>query len=125
MRTLDRNKKTFYYSLSNGSAEITEDGLKTGRYETTYAPFKRFKGNISPEKGNIVSKQYGLSCSYGRTIVTDDMNCPIQINSLLWIGVVPQIDNTVPMRTKTPHNYIVERISKSLNQITIQVKRVE
>ena len=61
----------------------------------------------------------GLNDSARRRMVTDDMNCPIAIDSILWIGIEPDENGTVA------HNYVVASApQKSLNHIVYIVEAV-
>ena len=115
MRTLERNKSTFYYALYNGKTELVdENGCKTGEYGVSYSTPVKMRANISPSKGKVYLEQYGLAGNYTRVILTDDVNCPISEDSILWI------DRPIT----EPHNYVVECIGKSLNSVAIAIRDV-
>ena len=53
-------------------------------------------------------------------IVTDDLSCPIDENTVLFIDKEPEYDdNGNPL-----YDYIVKRVAKSLNSISYAVSKV-
>lgn len=123
MRCMDRNKTPFYYALYDTKTEIEDDyGNKTGQYELSYGNPIRCKANISAAMGETQSRQFGDSVSYDKVFVLDDPHTAIDEFSILWIDTVPQInaDGT----TDTPHDYIVKKVARSLNSVSIAVSKV-
>lgn len=117
MRTLERNKTTLYHAEYVSEAETTRNGLKTGHYESTYTTPVKERMNISPARGSAVSEEFGINTDYTKTAVTSNMNCTMDENSIVWIGVEPSstVDN---------HNYVVVRKAQSLNSITYALREV-
>ena len=62
------------------------------------------------------TEQFGNLENYDKVIVTSDMSCPIDEDTVLWI------DET---DTSQPYDYIVKRVSRSKNGISIAVAKVE
>lgn len=123
MRCMDRNKIPFYYALYDTKVEIEDDyGNKTGQYELSYGNPIRCKANISAAMGETQSRQFGDSISYDKVFVLDEPNTAIDEYSVLWIDTAPQIkaDGT----TDTPHDYIVKKVARSLNSVSIAVSKV-
>lgn len=116
MHTLARNKKTIYYATLTGKTELTDEyGNRTGQYQLTYSEPQAAAMNIRWDDGAVRLEGYGLNSSARRRMVTDDMNCPIDIGTILWIGV----------ETSGPHNYVVASApEKSLNHIVYIVEEV-
>lgn len=115
MRTLIRNKKPFYYALYEGVTEVIRNGLHTGEYAITYSEPIACSGNISAGNGNSVSELYGLSNSdYDKLIVLDEVDIPIDETTVLWVD----------MATTESYDYIVKRVARSLNSVTIAIKKV-
>lgn len=117
MRLLKRNKQQIYYALYEGKEPIKDeyDNL-TGEYGIKYSDPVPLKLNISPARGESSIAQFGQMEDYDRVLITDDMNCPIDENSILWI------EN---LNTNEPHDYIVKRVARSLNNISYAVKKVK
>ena len=116
MKVAFRNRKKFYYALYLDKVEIIDDkGFKTGEWETGYSSPILAKANISPATGNSNTEQFGNLENYDKVIVTDDMSIPIDENSILWVD---QLD------TEQEHDYIVKRVAKSLNVVSIAIAKV-
>lgn len=116
MRTLNRNKKTIYYAQYAGKTPIVDsNGLKTGEYTISYGDPVAINVNVSANRGAADVGMIGINENYVRSIVTDDMDCPINEETVLWIDQ--------PL-TK-PHNYVVTLVAKSINSITYAVKKVK
>lgn len=118
MRDLDRNKQTIYYAEYTGNSEITDtEGYRTGEYAKTYGTPQTLFCNVSAARGNAESEIFGTDTQYSKVIITDDMSCPIDEHSILWIG-------TVPTANTDPYNYIVKGVAKSFNHITYAIAEV-
>ena len=116
MKALARNKQTLWYALYTGKTAVYDaDGLFTGEYEEGYSTPVEAKMNISPANGRAALEAFGIATNYDKVLVTDDMNCPIAEDTVLWIGIDA---------TNNPHNYVVNRVAKSLNSITYGVTEV-
>ena len=118
MRTQVVNRTPFWYALYSESVPaVDDDGFYTGEDTISYGePVKYTKGNISPAKGYAQIEQFGNLESYDKVIVTCDMDCPIDENSILWIDRSPE---------NSPHDYIVKRVAKSKNVIAYAVSQVK
>lgn len=118
MRTQNLNRTPFFYALYVGKTDLRdEDGNLTGEKGPEYSkPVLYKKANISPATGNSSTQQFGQMEDYDHVIVTADMSCPISETSILWI------DET---DTTKPHDYIVKRIAKSKNGISIAIAKVK
>jgi hypothetical protein len=114
MLSLTQNKQTIYYALYENRTDIIKDGLKTGSKEKTYSDPVAFRCNVSPARGVADEEQFGINTDYDRTIVTTVMDCPIQEDSILWVGIP----------TTEAHNYRVIRKAVSLNSIVYAIKEV-
>lgn len=121
MRTLDRNKRLFYYALYEGKTPIVDDkGYDTGDFDVVYSAPIACRANISPARGTADVEQFGIATNYTHTIVTDDTSIPIDTHSILWIGVDPTVGFA-----EVPHNYVVVQVARSLNSVTIAVREVD
>jgi len=124
MRTLDRNKRTFYYATYVGKTElIDKDGNHTAEYAVTYSAWKPCKANISPAKGNSVAELFGNDVNYDRVIVMDDPNLEIDENTVLAIDIAP---NERKQTTDVPiFDYVVTRVARSINFVSYAVAKVK
>lgn len=124
MRTLDYNKRTFYYCLFDEKAKIVDaDGNFTGDYTSGYAEAVVCKGNISAAAGNADIEQFGTGIEYDKIIVLEGTNWAIDEHTVLFIDVEPSYEDE--QHTQPLYNYIVSRVAKSLNHTTLAIKRVE
>lgn len=120
MKALSRNKQTLYYALYSTKTEVYDsDGSFTGEYTLTYSTPVEVRMNISPANGHTALEQFGIATNYDKVLVTDDMTCPIAEDTVLWIGIEPTVNGAT-----NPHNFIVNRVAKSLNSIVYGVTEV-
>lgn len=144
MRGLKRNKRAFSYALLAGKVPLKDDnGYYTGESVLTYERAVTPKANISPASGSATVELFGTVQDYDRVIIIDDMNCPIDENSILWIDkavVHPTpFDPVLPDDELTPddalyptgisyayenYNYVVKHVAKGLYSIAYAVSKV-
>jgi len=124
MRCMVRNKSKFCYASYIGETEIIDEyGNATGEYKISYSnPIECF-GNVSAAQGEMQSRQFGESESYDKVIVLDDMSATINEHSILWVDTLPYPNDDGS--TDTPHDYIVKRVAKSLNGVSIAIQKVK
>lgn len=120
MKALERNKQTIYYSNYEGMTDLVdENGLFTGDSEITYTEPTKARVNVSASRGEAYIDLFGTDLNYTNTIVTDK-DLGIDEHSILWVGKEAYQDSQ-----KTPHNYIVVSVAKSLNSIVYAVRKVD
>ena len=123
MRCMARNKTKFYFASYTGETEIVDEyGNRTGEYEISYSNPNECFGNVSAAQGEMQSRQFGESVSYDKVIVLDDKNTPIDEYAILWVDTLPHLNEDGT--TDTPHDYIVKRVARSLNGVSIAIQRV-
>ena len=119
---MTRNKATFYYALHTGQTEIVDEyGNATGQYYVTYGTPTKALGNVSAAQGEMQTQQFGESESYDKVIVLDDVNTPIDEYSILWVDTLPVLTEDT---TETPHDYVVKKVARSLNSVSIAISKV-
>ena len=133
----------FWYCLYDYKREIIDEfGNSTGQYILCYSEPVKMMANISPATGMSNTEQFGNLENYDKVIVTDWINCPIDENSVLFIDKEPEFgesvtidyqesttlfgdDTATPVTVQVPlPDYIVRRVAKSLNSISIAVQKV-
>lgn len=121
MKTMERNKVPFWYLLYDKKEPVIDEyGNETGDYRVVYKEAVQRKENISAATGSAQVEQFGNFISYDKVIVTDDLSCPIDENSVLFIDKEPEYDpDGNPL-----YDYIVKRVAKSLNSISYAVSKV-
>lgn len=132
MRTLKRNKTPIWYAMYLGEEELKDsDGNYTGERVAQYSEPVMMMANVSPATGQSYAETFGYLKDYDRVIATDWMECPIDENTVLWYDNEPTetpVENGYPgetTRSSKGFNYIVRRVSKSLNSISIAISRVD
>lgn len=123
MRTMTRNKQVLYYARYVDKIAIKDDnGRSTGEYELRYSKPIKMCENISAAQGEIQSRQFGENVSYDKVIVFDNVNTPVDEYCILWVDTLPILadDGT----TNTPHDYIVKKVARSLNGISVAISKV-
>lgn len=123
MRDLLINTTPVWYALLESKTELTDEyGNKTGQYELHYSEPVRTLMNIRWNTGEVQLEGYGINDGGRRKIVTDDMSCPITVDSILWIGRTPDSDGE---DGAVKHNYVcTASVEKSINQIAYIVQEV-
>lgn len=126
MRILQRSAQPIWYRLYTGIEPYTvtdEWGnlVETGESSIGYADPVEFRASVSPASGVSNVEQFGDLDNYDHVIVTDDMACPIDEHSLIYIDSVPTLSNGL----WSPHNYVVRRVAKSVNVVSIAVRKVD
>ena len=117
MRTLQRNKRDVWYSLYLGETEMTDaDGNYTGETAISYAEPVKIRANVSPATGQSNMEMFGNLTDYDRVIVTDEVDIPVDENSVIWIDMTPEDGE---------YNYVVRRVARSFNSVSIAVRKVD
>ena len=144
MITMKRNRSQLYYCTIRKDDDgkvmtrkvVDENGNYTGESIVLYNDPVRMHANVSWATGQSNIEQFGNLENYDKVIVTDDLDCPIDENSVLFIDKEPEYKDaeynevtaiTVTGATvKVPvYDYIVRRVAKSLNSISIAVRKVK
>lgn len=116
MRGLRRNQKTLWYALYEGQTEIVDfNGNRTGEYTPSYSTPVKTAMNIAPAQGSADWNPFGIDTPYTLVAMTFDLKSPITATSIVWID--KSIDE--------PHNYVVTRVAKSLNNICYALLEVK
>lgn len=144
MRLLERNKTELWFANPTGSTYVTDsNGLKTGEKTITYGTPKSAKMSVAISSGanNLGSQgmaeleRFGISKGYTHRASTEDMNCELSEESIVWYGVPHEQTNetqelvngemqTVSTTVLLPHNFVVVRKAKSLNHLIYYLKEV-
>ena len=121
MKIMQRNKQQFHYCLFDSSQAVKNaEGEETGEHKVIYKAAVAMKANISAATGYAQVEQFGNFITYDKVIITDDLSCPIDEHTVLFIDKEPEYD-----KEGTPcFDYTVRRVAKSLNSIAIAVSKV-
>ena len=124
MRCMVRNKSKFYWASYIGETEVIDEyGNATGEYMVLYGNPKVAHGNVSAAQGEMQSRQFGESESYDKVIVLDERDVPLDEHSVLWVDTLPSWNEDGT--TDTPHDYVVKKIARSLNGVSIAISKVD
>lgn len=128
MVSMEVNKSTIWYSLLTGKeAVLDENGHKTGEYKQTYTKPVSIRVALSESIGlnNLTAqgvaelRAYGVSTNYTHRMITEDIDCPIDEQSILWFNRDPG-DNPYDV----PYNFRVVRVGKTLNYKSYYLRQV-
>ena len=121
MICLNRNKRTIWYALFKERTPVQDVyGNDTGDPVISYEDPVQIEVNVSEATGRSMTQQFGNLENYDKVIVTDDMDCPIDENSVLFVDREPETS----LDGDLLYDYVVRRVSKSLNYISIAISKV-
>lgn len=132
MKCLNRNRVKFYYSLYKDEIPVLDEyGNHTGEYEIIYGKPTEGKANISAATGETEVFQFGEGESYDKVIVMDSDHPNIDEYSILWVDTIPELTPDGELAKdesgtiKTPHDYAVKKVAKSLNSVSYAISKVK
>lgn len=124
MRLSERNKQTVWYSNYSTSSEIIDSNSNyTGEHEVIYAKPTKTALNINTVDSDIEVAMFGVDSVDVIVLLSNRKDCPLAETSVLWYGIIPQVEKDGT--TKTPHNYNIVGIRTSLNTVRIYAKKVD
>lgn len=121
MKLMKRNLTPVYYCLYSERVPLKDDdGYETGEYKVGYGEAVQLMCSVSPATGYAQAEMFGNLESYDKVLITDDMTCPIDENTVLFIDKEPEFEDGKPK-----YDYTVRRVAKSLNAISVAVSKVK
>lgn len=125
MRCLNRNKQKFYYALYSRETDVVDgSGFLTGEHKPSYSDPVVYYANISAGKGTTDVDMFGIASDHTRTILIDDVDCPIAETSILWVDTIPILKEDGS--TDTKNDYVLSSPpAKSLNNVVYAIKKVD
>ena len=121
MKTMERNKIGFWYLLYDRKDPVVDEyGNETGEETVVYKEPASFRANVSTATGSSQVEQFGALSGYDKVIVTDDMACPMDEHSVLFLDKEPEYSED----GRPLYDYMVKRVAKSLNSISYAVTKV-
>lgn len=133
MRILERNKRELWFANRTGESYVTDSsGLKTGEKAQTYGTPQKMKASMSissgannlGSQGMVALDPYGLTTAYTHNAVTEDMNCPMDEEAIIWYGRTPT-EEIGGKEVSVPYNFRVVRKARSLNHLIYYLKEVD
>lgn len=123
MRCMNRNKQKFFFALYEGKSPVEDEyGNATGEYDVLHGNPIEYAANISAAKGETSTRQFGESESYDKVIVMDNDAPSIDEYTVLWVDTLPVLNDDGT--TDTPHDYIVKKVARGLNSVSIAISKV-
>ena len=120
---MNRNCKTIYYCLFVEKTALTDgDGYETGEQKITYGNAIALQANVSAASGYIQTEVFGNLEDYDKVVITADVNCPIDENTVLFVDKDPEFEQDTG---KPIYDYTVRRVAKSLNYISYAIRKVK
>lgn len=120
MKLMKRNLSPIYYCLYKGKDPLLdENGYETGEPRIIYESPVSLLCSVSPATGYAQINMFGNLESYDKVLITDDMSCPIDENTVLFVDKEPEFKDDIPM-----YDYRVRRVAKSLNNISYAISKV-
>ena len=117
MRTNLRDKRPVAYAFYDGMTEMVDgDGNFTGEHEITYTTPVKTLMNVSGGRGQSDVSLFGLTDTFARTAVTDDLTTPFDTTTVFWVECDPDTE---------PFNYRVVAVSRTINQVVLALAEVE
>lgn len=131
MRCLLRNKVRFFYALYDKKEEIRDEyGNMTGEYAVTHGNPVECYGNVSAARGEMATCQFGENEAYDKILVLDNASPKIDEYTVLWVDTIPKINKDGSLSKNsgggvdTPYDYIVKKVARSLNSVSIAIRKV-
>ena len=123
MRTMTRNRRTFYETaLVSSTMGQDTDGNYTEEVKTYSTPTER-KGVITPANGQADTNLFGANEIYDKVITLNLGENYLAVGSVLWVDTMPEIDEETG-KTDTPYDYIVVKVAESLNFVNVAIRKV-
>lgn len=121
MKLMNRNLRPVYYCLYKGMTSLLDaDGYETGEPSVQYDKPQKLMCNESPATGRAQLYMFGNLESVDKVLITDDMSCPIDENTVLFVDSKPGY-----RQGKPAYDYVVKRVARSLNSISIAISKVK
>jgi len=122
MRTMTRNRRTFYYaSLNTVTMGTDKDGNYTEEQYSYSDPVEK-QGVITAANGEAVTQLFGANERYDKVITLNLGENYLAIGSVLWVDTLPTLDEHG--KTTTPYDYIVIKVAESLNFVNVAIRKV-
>lgn len=121
MKLMKRNLKPVYYCLyADRVPLLDDDGNETSEQRIVYGEPVKLMCSVSPATGYAQANMFGNLESYDKVLITDDMTCPIDENTVLFVDKEPEFGDGKPI-----FDYTVRRVAKSLNAISYAISKVK
>lgn len=122
MRNLLRNQRRVWYCPYSGRTAITDpDGHDTGETAVAYGEPVAAMANVSAASGDATQEMFGIGVSYDKVLQLPGTGWPIDERTVLYVDREPPGEFVA---TGVEADYAVVRVSTSLNQTSVAVRKV-
>ena len=131
MRTMTRNRQTFYEAELVGSTMGTDLDNNYTEVQNEYSTPRERVAVITPASGQADMQLFGANENYDKVITLNKGENYLKVGSVLWIDTPIElaVDGSLAKNTDgtliTPWNYVVVRVSDSLNFVTVAIRKVD
>lgn len=117
MRCSNRNYQRIYYAKYTGVTTTTDEWGNENGQEITYSEPISMNCNISAAKNAEFADIFGMNVDYDRVLIIPSRTFELDEYSVVWVDADPANDD--------PYDYVVRRVSRSLNATAVAIKRVD
>ena len=123
MRTMTRNRRTFYYA---DLLRVTMSQDTDGNYvedTMTYSDPVEWNAPITAANGQAETQIFGVNEPYDKVITLNKGEDFLKIGSILWVDTSPDLDEQG--KATKPYDYIVVKTAESLNFVNVAIRKVD
>ena len=118
MRVVRRNRRPVAYAFYSGVTDIyDDDGNLTGEHGVAYTKPTKALMNVSGGRGQADIALFGLTQTFARTAVTEDLETKWTTETVFWVETDPDLGE--------PFDYRVAAVSRTVNQVVLALAEVE
>ena len=131
MRTMTRNRQTFYEAELIDSTMGTDLDNNYTEVQNEYSIPRERVAVITPASGQADMQLFGANENYDKVITLNKGENYLKVGSVLWIDTPIELaaDGSLAKNEDgtliTPWNYVVVRVSDSLNFGTVAIRKVD
>ena len=130
MRSMSRNRQTFYYASFSGKTMGQDTQGNYTEPIITYSDPVRKEAVISEGSGEAFLQLFGMAEQYDKVITLNRDEDYLKVGSVLWIETLITLDSNGHLAKEngaivTPYNYYVVAVRRTLNAIFVAVKKVK
>lgn len=130
MRSMSRNRQTFYYASFLGKTMGTDTGGNYTEPVISYSDPEEKEAVISEGSGEAYLQLFGMAEQYDKVITLNFGEDYLKVGSVLWVETPIELDDNGHLAREngeivTPFNYVVVAVTKSLNFVTVAIRKVK
>lgn len=131
MRTMTRNRQTFYEAELVSSTMGKDLNNNYTEVQNEYSIPRERVAVITPASGQADMQLFGANENYDKVITLNKGENYLKVGSVLWIDTPIELaaDGSLAKNEDgtliTPWNYVVVRVSDSLNFVTVAIRKVD